>query len=187
MPDTGTMTEIIPLLLPGVVGAFTGAAAGGLVAMWLAPTRAEREEWGRSRVEARAAIEKAAGLFHYKVSEAQHRALNMNPVPWNELEAEAIAFASALYWNKGNLRRWSKRRLKKAARRIVGDRIWRIAQLRPSSEMHTPNDSAVYAAIRSERHDDNSALLNHGLLADPLDPKWAALLTALAKLQQQRY
>jgi hypothetical protein len=183
---TAAEPTLLPSLLGALAGALTGAISGGLVGLWLAPSRAEREERGRKRVDARRDAVRIIGQFDTLVRSFRQRLYRLEKPDPNDLETGAVRFANEIRYLASVLPRWERWLLLRRVRKIVGPGYWREAELRPQGDLErSPGDAIALAAVADARPFTSKALMSPTLaLQPPTDEQWDELLAALAALRR---
>lgn len=179
------MADAAVALLGAVAGACTGGVMGGIVGLAVAPTKAEREERGRQRIEARRRIAAAILQFQYDIAEARHALYSVDgSVDSDAFEGAAVTFtadvvksADVLPWTERHVIRWR-------VRRLVGPGVVRTVELRPAGRYSAGPDSARLQAIADTRPWAAGSTFDPMLLLRaPTDPAWDQVLRALRRLQ----
>ncbi len=169
-----------------MTGAITGALAGALVGWIIAPTRAEREERGRKRLEGRRQIADSIVGLRYTVSQARQRLYRLEQFDNSELHHAAVHFAYVTRVYSLPLPRLERLRLRRKVRQIIGKQLCRLAELRPQSEHPRPGDSATLISIADTRSSVKDTPFDVALrMEKPTHPHWDKLLDLLGDLQQR--
>lgn len=178
MPDLGTV------LTGAISGAVCGSLSAAAIGWYIAPSRAEREERGKKRLEARRAISDAIRTLHYDLSEARQRAYRKEPSNAAELEGRAVDFATRVRSATAPLPGSEAWRVRSDVRALVGPGVWRVAELRPGDK--TGPDSASLQAVADTRHWlANSDFTPELAYIEPTDQRWDKLLKRVARLQRR--
>jgi hypothetical protein len=176
--------DLSVVLVGGIAGAVTGSLCAAIITWLLAPSRAEREERGKKRMDARLAISQAIRTFHYEISEARQLAYRKTSLDPHDLEEKARLFAGAVRQSSIPLPHSEAWRLKSDVRGIVGPGVWRLSELRARDSSGT--DSATLQAIADTRHWLAKSPFTPELArVEPTDKRWDNLLAKLGKLQSR--
>lgn len=176
---------LIPLIAAGA-GALTGALAGGVVAFFIAPSKAEREERGKQRVTGRREVASGITAFQYALLQARERMLDMENAGevHEDLESAAVTLAQMVQQGTVHLPRRKRWRLRRSVKKIVGPQAWRLAELRPHGMQASAFDSATARANREVRPTPGQGLIPAPAVS-PLDPRWDRLLQRTGSLQRK--
>lgn len=174
-----------------VVGALSGAVTGALAAsalLWAtASSKAEREERGRKRVDARRDALRAVNEFDTAVRMHRQLLYRREPTDDNLLETAAVRFAGEMRHVAAVLPRRQRRAMVRRARKLVGPGYWREAELRPQGQYdRLQTDAVTLAAIADTRPAMAKSRMTADLLsAPPTDARWDQLSAALASLRKR--
>ncbi len=177
-----------PVWLVPLVGALSGALTGAFTASvltWaMASTRAEREERGRKRVDARRDALRVVNEFDTAVRLYRQHAYRREPTDDNELETAAVRLAGEIRHVANLLPFLERRRLLGRTKKLVGPGL-REAELRPQGQYERlQSDAVTLAAITDTRPALTKSLMSEGLLhVPPHDQRWDRLVAALARLR----
>jgi hypothetical protein len=173
-------------LIAAITGATTGALAGAFVGWIIAPTRAEREERGRRRIDGRRQIADAIKQLHYAVSEARHQLYRLESMDRSDLEEAAVSFANVARNGSLPLPPYERWRVRRSVQRIIGKQLWRLAELRPASDYRRHGDSAALASIADTRTGMVDPPFEVALRPeDPISQRWDKLLDMLSAFQRR--
>lgn len=182
---TASDPSLIPPVLGALTGALTGAVAGGIAGWWIAPTRAEREERGRKRVDGRRDALAEVNAFDVAVREFRQHLYRQEVPDRDAFEVSAVRFAGEIRHVAPVLPWFEKRRLVRRVRKVVGPGYWREAELRPRGIYNRKNtDPAALAAVADTRPHTAKSLLSPDLASTrPTDQQWDRLVSALSSLR----
>src|SRR5579859_1852550 len=90
------MSDLSTAIISGLVGAGAGGISGATVGWLIAPTQAEREERGKSRIEGRKQISSAISSFNYQMVEARGKLFLIESVGELLDRARFVEFAGAI-------------------------------------------------------------------------------------------
>jgi len=178
---------LLPPILGALTGAITGAIAGAGIGWWIAPTRAEREEQGRGRVDARRDVGAAIRAFDSSVRSYRQALYRQDDPDANTLETAAVSFAATVRHHSHVMPFVERHLVVQRVRRIVGRGFWREAELRPYDfESRLRSDAIALAAIADARPVASKGLFTTELVsAAPTDRQWDAVLDATAALRKK--
>ncbi len=176
----------MPSLLGAVTGGITGALAAAALTLATASTKAEREERGRKRVDARRDVLRALNEFDGAVRSYRQKRYRHEPVDENELETAAVKMAGEARQAAVVLPVVERRRLLRRVRKLLGPGYWRESELRPhGAYARVQTDPVALAAVADTRpHSVKSKMSPELLHARPADPRWDQLVQALASLRK---
>lgn len=180
-----SMSDAAVALLGAVAGAVAGGAMGGVVGLVIAPTKAEREERGRQRIEGRRRIASAVVQFQYDVAEARHSLYSLGgSVDGDAFEGAAVTFTADIV-KSADVLPWTERRLVRwRVGKLMGPGLMRTVELRPAGRYAAGPDSARLQAIADTRSWSAASTFDPALLLRaPTDPTWDKVLRALRRLQ----
>ncbi len=108
---------------------------GGVVGLVIAPTKAEREERGRQRIDGRRRIASAIVQFQYEVAEARRNLYSLDgSVDSDAFEGAAVTFTADIV-KPADVLPWSERRyVRWRVRKLVGPGVMRTVELRPAGQ-----------------------------------------------------
>lgn len=185
----GTITQA-PWWLPAIIGAVSGGLMGAITSIVIGPTKAEREEKGKRRIEARKSLADAIKSFRYAASETRLKKYDLrvtNPaVDYSGIRAAALRLGSSIQRERHVLPPWERIVLNRRASDILGSNLLAWADLRPPSIEDPSEDSALLHAIATERQGPSKAAYSEWLLTQPpTSDAWDALLSSVDKLRKR--
>jgi hypothetical protein len=174
-------TEIISGIVGAVAGGFSGAAVGWLIA----PTQAEREERGKSRLEGRKQIASAISNLNYQMVEARGKLFRIESVGELLDRARFVEFAGAIRQGATFLPRIERWRVERETRNLVGRLAWRLAEIVPPEHYSDIDEASLVKATADTRTSTDSPLCGPTLVnVRPTDAQWDATLKAIEKIHK---
>lgn len=179
------MSEFPTQLISGLTGAVTGGFSGAFIGLLIAPTRAEREERGKRRVEGRRQIAAALSELSYELIEARGRLFRLEGASDRVTFERLLRFTGEIQVGASSLPRFERWRIERKARALTGKLAWRLAAIVPPSRYDNVDEASLIKATADTRTSNEVALLNMALAtARPTDPRWDAALKALERLRR---
>jgi hypothetical protein len=179
------MSDLKTVIVSGVIGAVAGGVSGAIMGWLIAPTRAEREERGRQRLQARRQIAVAIANLSYELIETRGRLFRMEDASDLLNRSKFLEFAGAVKSAVSSLPRLERWRVTRAARTLIGQFIWRLAEIVPREHYEGVDEASLLKVTADTRASADASLCNAVLLGvRPTDAKWDAALKAVEKMQR---
>jgi hypothetical protein len=167
-----------------MTGAISGAAAGALAGLVVGPTKAEREERGKRRLQARIEIGAALKAFRYQLAMARLLRLERQPADEDAVLKMAYSLAHVAYSSAplfGVSERW---RLRRSVASLVGAELVTMASLQPDP-VSGVSDAALAAVTAKYRRSPEESLRHMISKASPLSAEWDRLTKASDRLTRR--
>lgn len=169
--------------LPVLVSAASGAAAGGLTSLLVGPSKAEREERGKRRIEGRSAVGKALTDFRYEYKMARLQRLEGQPVSADEIFKSALRLAAVTNSAMRSLSALERTGLRRRVSSIVGIEMIGLARLQPDCAKETTSTLLQMTAEKYRR--DPQVSIQQLTEVDPSDGTWDILSNRIDKLARK--
>lgn len=180
---SGTTT---PVWVVPLIAAVFGMIGGAISNLAIGPKKAEREERGKRRIEARRDVAAAVRTFRYALSESRLNRYAGETVNGPDVMKAAALFSVAVQACQPILPALERRRLRKRAARIVGPAMLAMASLRPFDAPNLMGDSAILDATALHRQGSKGSLFSESLLRQPPTAlQWDRAIEALDRLRQR--
>lgn len=179
--------DSIPWWWAPLLSTVLGAISGGIAGLVIGPTKAEREERGKRRIDARRSVARSLQSFRYRLSEYRLAMLAIEADgEFSSVREAALTYAKAVQVDGAILPRRERKRLHKNTRKIIGRTFLRIASLRSPDSANVTADSASLTAIALERQDTSLSLFNESFeTLAPTSSDWDKLLSAIDKVRRR--
>lgn len=179
------MSDLSTEIISGLVGAVAGGISGAAVGWLIAPTQAEREERGKSRIEGRKQISSAISKFKYQMVEARGKLFLIESVGELLDRARFVEFAGAIRQGAAFLPRIERWRVERKTRNLVGRLAWRLAEIVPPEHYSNVDEASLIKATADTRTSNDTPLCSPALVnVRPTDTQWDAALKAIEKMHK---
>lgn len=179
------MSDLRTEIISGVIGAVTGSLSGAFITWVVAPTQAEREERGHQRLESRKAIAGAIAKLDYEVTEARARLFRIQAIGDLLDQKQFVMFTGTVRSNASPLPFFERRLILHRTKALVGNLVWRLAELIPSDHYSGIDEASLLKATADTRTSLETPLCGTALaVVRPTDRKWDTALKALGKLRK---
>jgi hypothetical protein len=157
-------------VLPVLISAITGATAGGLTSILIGPTKAEREERGKRRIEARSELARALRAFRYEYRQARLQRLENQTVSTEAVFTSALRLATATSAALSVIPAFERLTLSKKITKVIGPEMLGLASLQPEPASEVTNTALHIIAEKYRR--DPRMTIQKLTETDPLGSEW---------------
>ncbi|MFS8104493.1 hypothetical protein LFM09_46050 [Lentzea alba] len=166
-----------------VVSAVLGAVSGGLTSILIGARKAEREEKGKRRVEARIALVKAIRLYRHDYKKVRLLRLENQPVTGENLFPSALGLANSANAFGQFLPLLGRALLRKRVASVVGAEMLSLAELQieDGGEVSAAALHMVAERCRADPRESMRLLVE----VDPADLLWDDLLRRIERLARK--
>ena len=172
-------------IISGVIGAVSGGAFGALAGFLIAPSRSEREERGKRRIEGKSQIASAATHLNYQLTEARGRLFRLEETGDLLERARFLEFAGSVRKGAMFLRWLARYRVERRARKLTGRLIWRLSELVPQERYSDVDQASINQATADTRTSTDKHVYGTRLAHyPPTGPAWDEALKILGKLRR---
>ncbi|WP_306747236.1 hypothetical protein [Saccharothrix yanglingensis] len=165
---------------PLVISAVTGATAGGLASIVVGPTKAEREERGKRRIEARSNLGKRLRAFRYEFKKARLLRLEGRAISDEAVFESALLLAIAANAAMQALPLFERLRIRRRIVATIGVEMLSLADFQIDSDGETVS-AAVHMVTEKYRLDPRESI-RRLTEVDPSEPVWDKLLKRIESL-----
>ncbi|WP_143138899.1 hypothetical protein [Lentzea waywayandensis] len=166
-----------------VVSAVLGAVSGGLMSIVIGARKAEREEKGKRRVEARVALVKAIRAYRHDYKKARLLRLENQAVASEDLFSSALGLASSANALAQFLSFFGRTLLRRRVASVVGVEMLSLAELQVDGkdEVSVAALHMVAERCRADPRESMRLLVE----VDPADLFWDDLLRRIERLSRK--
>ncbi|MBF6298988.1 hypothetical protein IU459_15755 [Nocardia amamiensis] len=153
-----------------VLSTVSGATAGGVVNILAGSTKAEREERGKRRIDARADVGKSLRTFRHEYRRARLQRLENQTVEVDQVFKAALQLASATNTAMRALSAIERLRLRRGVASVIGAETIGLANLQPDGAEEI-DGAALHMAAEKYRRDPQVSI-RQLIELDPTEPSW---------------
>lgn len=170
-------------LVPVLISAVSGAAAGGLASILVGASKAEREERGKRRIEVRSEVGRTLRAFRYEYKQARLQRLEKQLVSTEAVFKSALELAATTNSAVQILAMFERVNLRRRVASVVGVEMIGLANLQPDCTGEITNAALQMTAEKYRR--DPRVSIQQLIEIDPLAPNWGSVLRRIERLARK--
>ncbi len=170
-------------LVQVLISAAAGATAGGLTGILVGASKAEREERGKRRIEARSEVGKALRAFRHEYKQARLQRLEEQPAPIGALFKAALQLAVATNTAIRVLPMFERLHIRRKVASVIGVEMIGLANLQPDGADIVTN-AALHMTVEKYRRDPQVSI-QELVEIDPIGSTWDNLLSRIERLARK--